>query len=103
MFAKLLSTLALIPFVSAAVIEKRGIIGPVISKNFTDPSFVFGLDSTYYAFASSSEGKNVPMAHTTDFKTWTSLAQDALPTVGIWSTGTNVSAPDVIQRVRPYS
>ena len=99
MFTTLLSSLFLLPFVSAAAIDKRGITGPVITSNFPDPSFVKGLDGAWYAFSTNSGGKNVPVANSADFVTWTLTGQDALPTVGAWSTGTNVWAPDVIRRV----
>ena len=99
MFSKLLSALALIPFVSAVAINKRAITGPVITSNFADPSFVAGTDGIWYAFSSNSGGKHVPIADSTNFVTWKLLGKDALPAVGVWSTGTNVSAPDAIQRV----
>ena len=62
-----------------------------------------GLDGTWYAFSTNSGGKHVPVANSADFVTWTLTGQDALPTVGAWSTGTNVWAPDVIQRVSAHS
>ena len=88
--------LALVPLaVNAATLSKRSINGPVITANFPDPA-ILTVDGTYYVFSTNSGGKNVPVQTSTDFVNWTPLA-DALPTVGAWSTGANVWAPDVIQ------
>ncbi|VDB87791.1 unnamed protein product [Peniophora sp. CBMAI 1063] len=88
--------LALVPLsVSAATLNKRSINGPVITDNFPDPA-ILTVDGTYYVFSTNSGGKNVPVQTSTDFVNWTPLA-DALPTVGAWSTGVNIWAPDVIQ------
>lgn len=88
--------LALVPiFVNAATLSKRSINGPVITANFPDPA-ILTVGGTYYAFSTNSGGQNVPVQTSTDLVNWTPLA-DALPTVGAWSTGANVWAPDVIQ------
>ena len=94
---------ALLPLLStrsiAVPLSKRSIIGPVIQDNFPDPSII-QVGSTYYAFSTNSGGKHVPYATSPDFNTWTVAAgQDALPTVGAWSNGNNVWAPDVLQVV----
>ncbi|EKM56123.1 glycoside hydrolase family 43 protein [Phanerochaete carnosa HHB-10118-sp] len=100
MFSALLSTfLLLVPFACGTALQKRGITGPVITSNFPDPSFVKGTDGLWYAFSTNSGGLHVPIATSSDFVTWTVTGQDALPTVGAWSTGGDVWAPDVIQRV----
>nr|AFW16060.1 putative beta-xylosidase [Phanerodontia chrysosporium] len=99
MFPSVITTSVLfLPLVAGAAIQKRGITGPVITSNFPDPSFVKGLDGTWYAFSTNSGGKHVPVANSPDFITWTLTGADALPTVGAWSTGGDVWAPDVIQR-----
>ena len=95
----LASSLFFLPLAFGATIEKRGITGPVITSNFPDPSFVKGLDGTWYAFSTNSGGLHIPVANSVDFVTWNLTGQDALPTVGAWSTGKDVWAPDVIQRV----
>lgn len=74
------------------------IVGPVITENFPDPSVIYA-DGKWYAFATNNGVYNVPVAESTDFLNWTVLAQDALPDAGVWSDGTNVWAPDVVQLV----
>ncbi|KZV62716.1 glycoside hydrolase family 43 protein [Peniophora sp. CONT] len=81
--------------VCAAALSKRSINGPVITANFPDPA-ILTVDGTYYVFSTTGAGKHVPVQTSTDFVNWTPLP-DALPTVGNWSTGHNVWAPDVIQ------
>ena len=76
------------------------IIGPVIEDNFPDPCVIYS-DGTWYAFSTNNGVYNIPVATSTDFETWTVLDQDALPDAGVWSGGTNVWAPDVIQLVSP--
>ena len=80
-------------------IAKRSFTGPVFPDNFPDPSFIQDpTDNSWYAFSTTSAGQNVPTAHSPDFNTWTIIdGYDALPTVGAWSTGANVWAPDVVQ------
>ena len=81
-------------------IHKRSAASPVLPDNLPDPSLIQDpSDGSWYAFTTSSNGRNIPVAHSTDFNTWTVLPQDALPTVGTWSNGQNVWAPDVIQLV----
>ncbi|VDC05883.1 unnamed protein product [Peniophora sp. CBMAI 1063] len=88
--------LALVPLsVSAAALSKRSIDGPVITANFPDPA-ILTVNGTYFVFSTTSAGKHVPVQTSTDFVNWKPLA-DALPTVGAWSNGHNVWAPDVIQ------
>jgi beta-xylosidase len=82
----------------ARALGKRSINGPVISSNFPDPS-VTNVDGTWYAFSTNSDGKHIPTASSTDFVNWVVSSDDALPTIGAWSTGVNVWAPDVIQLV----
>ena len=94
----------LLQLASASPLAKRGISGPIITADFKDPSFVRSLESSgsaaWVAYASNSGGLNVPTAQgSTDFSTWSLRGADALPTVGAWSTGNNVLAPDVIQHV----
>ncbi|KAH8429813.1 glycoside hydrolase family 43 protein [Aspergillus melleus] len=73
----------------------------VIDSDFPDPN-VIQTDDGYYAFGTTSGGKNAQVAHSSDFQTWDKLDTDALPGPfpdwvkddahpGIW-------APDVIQR-----
>lgn len=100
----LLNAAALLPFLVspsiAAPLSKRSIAGPVIQVNFPDPSII-QVGSTYYAFATNNGAQHIPYASSTDFNSWTvATGQDALPSVGAWSNGNNVWAPDVLQVVR---
>ncbi len=101
-----LVTSALLPLIALAAplterdIEERSISGVVIDSDFADPAWIQVGDS-YWAFSTTSGGLHVPMATSSDFNTWTRVSgYDALPTVGAWSTGINVWAPDVVQLVR---
>ena len=100
--ARLKVFLALLPALVAAVPHTKRTIsnGPVIAANFPDPSWV-QVGDTYYAFSTSSAGRNVQVATSPDFKTWTLLnGKDALPKLGPWgSDGTSIWAPDVVQLV----
>ncbi|KAF8915546.1 glycosyl hydrolase [Mucidula mucida] len=98
-----LVTSTLLPLIALAAplterdIEERSISGVVIDSDFADPAWIQVGDS-YWAFSTTSGGLHVPMATSSDFNTWTRVSgYDALPTVGAWSTGINVWAPDVVQ------
>ena len=99
------ASLILAPFLlsltHASPLLRRSISnGPVIDENFPDPGWIQDGD-TFYAFSTNAHGHHIPMATSPDFKTWTVKAgYDALPTVGDWSTGANVWAPDVVRLVR---
>ncbi len=97
--AAALLSLAYTPSI-AVPLSKRSIAGPVIQSNFPDPA-VIQVGSTWYAFATNNGAQHIPYATSPDFNTWTvAEGQDALPSVGGWSNGNNVWAPDVIQLVR---
>ncbi|KIY65441.1 glycoside hydrolase family 43 protein [Cylindrobasidium torrendii FP15055 ss-10] len=82
---------------NATTINSREYSGRVINSNFADPTWI-QVGDTYYAFSTTSGGRHTPMATSTDFVNWSIRdGYDALPTVGAWSTGANVWAPDVIQ------
>ncbi|KAF8303313.1 Arabinanase/levansucrase/invertase [Clavulina sp. PMI_390] len=82
---------------TARSIEKRSISSPILNDaNFADPSLI-EVDGTWYAFSTTNNGLNVPWAYSSDFVNWEMGSGDALPTVGQWSTGAEVWAPDVIQ------
>jgi len=80
-------------------------IGPVLGgMNFPDPCMIRVNPNLFYAFSTNSrvngQAVNIPMAHSTDFETWTSnSAQDALPNLPAWVNKANpmVWAPDVVQ------
>lgn len=73
--------------------------GPVIASNFADPAFI-QLNDTYWAFSTTSGGKNVPIAKSSDFNKWDIVDRDAFPTENLpaWTTG-GIWAPDVIELV----
>ena len=94
----LLLLLSCAPFSSQAPLTKRAFSnGPVITSNFPDPAFIY-VDGTYYAFATNNGSKNVQIATSPDFVTWTVTGSDALPTVPSWGAAP-VWAPDVVQVV----
>jgi beta-xylosidase len=63
---------------------------PVIDVNFPDP-FILKVEDTYYAYSTNSNGRNVPVATSTDLVTW-AVGRDALPALPRW---VNISRPDV--------
>ncbi|CZR59235.1 related to endo-arabinase [Phialocephala subalpina] len=71
-------------------------LSPAININFPDPAVMQDTDGTWYAFATNGNGKNVQSASAPSINgPWTVLNNDLLPTVGAWSNGANVWAPDV--------
>jgi hypothetical protein len=78
-----------------------GARGPwmVINSDFPDPGFVRNTDGTWYAFSTNGNGKRVQVPRSTDFKIWTLLNKEALPTLAGWETERDHWAPDVIRRV----
>lgn len=77
------------------------VAGPVIKRNFPDPSAI-KVGHVWHAFATNNAngGPHVQVAVSNDFESWTYLEKDALPTVGPWSNGVGIWAPDVVQLVR---
>ncbi len=68
----------------------------MINTNFPDPAIFKNTDTSYYAFATTGNGKNVQVANATSPSgPWTVIDKDPLPVVGAWSNGQNVWAPDV--------
>lgn len=71
---------------------------PVFAGDFPDP-FVLREGDRYYAFATNSGGKNVPVVTSTDLASWSELP-DALPVLPAWARA-NASltwAPAVLKR-----
>jgi hypothetical protein len=77
---------------------QNSIAGPAISTDFPDPAII-AFDGDYYAFSTSSGGLNVPSAKSAVGDRWTVNNLDALPEPGMWSTGHDIWAPDVVQLV----
>jgi hypothetical protein len=96
-----LVTLSLLPAVlSSPLFEKRAKgawLG--LNTNFPDPSFMKAADNKWYAFGTNGNGKRVQVAVSDNFKTWTLLDVEALPTLSTWETENDHWAPDVVMRV----
>lgn len=102
---------------SASVLSKRAVTGPVIDQDFPDPGLIRIANGTWYAYSTSSGGKNIPMAVSADFNAWTIIGEvssvlpvcvlkyscedtpvgDALPHPGDWidPNDSGIWAPDV--------
>ncbi|KAJ5462304.1 hypothetical protein N7530_010509 [Penicillium desertorum] len=95
-----LVTLSLLPAVlSSPLFEKRAKgawLG--LNTNFPDPSFMKAADNKWYAFGTNGNGKRVQVAVSDNFKTWTLLDVEALPTLSTWETENDHWAPDVVMR-----
>ena len=62
---------ASVPGALALFLDKRAVAGPVINRDFPDPGLMRnGADGVWYAYSTSSGGKNIPVAKSTDFNTW---------------------------------
>jgi hypothetical protein len=75
--------------------------GPFMGVDFPDPSIIWG-DGSWKAYATSSNGKVIPVATTSDPASgWTLNSQDALPNPGSWvdPNDQGVWAPDVQKNV----
>ncbi|KAJ3568216.1 hypothetical protein NPX13_g6500 [Xylaria arbuscula] len=81
----------------------RSIFGPFMGVDFPDPSII-SANGLWYAFATTSNGKNVPFATSqdvfpeqgSDTFTWTLGTTDALPNKGAWVDSTKgIWAPDI--------
>ncbi|CAK4034508.1 glycoside hydrolase family 43 [Lecanosticta acicola] len=61
-----------------------------------DPSII-NVNDTWYSFSTNSGGRNIQIATSDDFDTWTLLQTDALPDLPAWISDqpTDVWAPDV--------
>ncbi|KAF2754479.1 Arabinanase/levansucrase/invertase [Pseudovirgaria hyperparasitica] len=87
--------------------ENAAPTGPILSADFPDPSII-KIRDTWYSFSTSSGDRNVQVASSRDFRTWTLITEngqikDALPRLGDWVTtdasgNPMVWAPDVIKR-----
>lgn len=80
-------------------LQGRAAAGPFIG-DFPDPCIIGDGKGLWYAYGTSSNGKNVPVAVSNDVRGW-SISADALPTYGAWVDG-NVQppliwAPDIVR------
>ncbi|GKZ21292.1 hypothetical protein AbraIFM66951_000820 [Aspergillus brasiliensis] len=69
-----------------------------LDTDFPDPGFVQADDGTWYAFGTNGNNRTVQVAKSADFKTWTLLDKEALPTLAGWETQIDHWAPDVVRR-----
>ncbi|GAA4636652.1 glycoside hydrolase family 43 protein [Actinoallomurus vinaceus] len=90
---------AVSPAVPTAV-SAQAAAGPklVIPSNFPDPG-VIKVGTTFYAYATNSHGKNMPVASAPSARgPWSILAADGLPRLGKWATTGRTWAPAVTRR-----
>jgi beta-xylosidase len=66
---------------------------PVIRENFADPHLI-EVDGTWYAYATNSSSKNVPVSKSSDLVKW-SVSVDAMPALAPWVKTGNTWAPEV--------
>lgn len=72
---------ASVPGTLALPLNKRAVIGPVINQNFPDPGIMRNAaDGVWYAYSTSSGGKNIPVAKSADFKSWSIVGEFLLRT-----------------------
>ncbi|KAJ5781262.1 Glycoside hydrolase family 43 [Penicillium paradoxum] len=92
--------LSLLPAVTATPLLEKRAKGSWLGLNtdFPDPSFMKAADNKWYAFGTNGNGKRVQVARSDDFKTWTLLDIEALPTISSWETENDHWAPDVVMR-----
>lgn len=81
--ALLLTALALVVGLTATP-AAASVSGPVLDRNFPDPDIV-KVGSTYHAYSTNGDGKNVQHATSDDLVNWTVVAADPLPAVGSWA------------------
>ncbi|KAI0508797.1 glycoside hydrolase family 43 protein [Xylaria bambusicola] len=77
-------------------IRGRSLYGPALNVNFPDPSIIYG-DGSWKGYATSSNGKHIPVATSPDTISWTLTGNDALPDPGSWvdANDRGIWAPDV--------
>jgi hypothetical protein len=84
---------------SAGIAKRQtSISGPVIADDFPDPAVIL-VKGGYYAFSTSSRGFYVPSASSIGTTQWTLNSNDPLPSLGVWATGNDIWAPDVVRLV----
>ena len=58
-------------------------LNPVLDQDFPDPD-VMQVGETYYAYSTNANGRNIPVARSTDLRAWV-LVRDALPALPKWA------------------
>ncbi|MFI0450829.1 glycoside hydrolase family 43 protein [Actinomadura sp. 6N118] len=69
----------------------------VIPVNFADPD-VIKVGKTYYAYATNTRGKNMPVATAPSLRGPWKQRADGLPVLGAWAKAGRTWAPDVMRR-----
>ncbi|GAA2937462.1 family 43 glycosylhydrolase [Streptomyces enissocaesilis] len=70
---------------SLAVLPAAAAVGgPALDRNFPDPDIV-KAGSTYHAYATNGDGKNIQRATSTDLVDWSVSGTDPLPRLGNWA------------------
>ncbi|KAI1109550.1 glycoside hydrolase family 43 protein [Nemania sp. NC0429] len=89
-------TLANITKAGISDINGRSLAGPHLGVDFPDPSIIWG-DGSWKTYGTSSNGKRVPVATSSDTFSWTLTGNDALPNPGPWvdQNDKSIWAPDV--------
>lgn len=84
--------------------RRRALSRPSMGVNFPDPSIIWG-DGSWKAYATSSNGKVIPVATSSDALSWTLSSTDALPDPGSWvdPNDRGIWAPDVQKNVCVYT
>lgn len=93
-------TLANITKAGMSDIKGRSLTGPFLGADFPDPSIIWG-DGSWKTYGTSSNGKRVPVATSSDTLSWTLTNNDALPNPGTWvdQNDKSIWAPDIQKNV----
>ncbi|OTA95508.1 glycoside hydrolase family 43 protein [Hypoxylon sp. CO27-5] len=91
-----LANITKIDMANGGGLQGRRLAGPFMGVDFPDPSLIWG-DGSWKAYATSSNGKKIPVATSTDTWSWTLTGNDALPNPGSWvdPNDQGIWAPDV--------
>ncbi|KAI1453410.1 glycoside hydrolase family 43 protein [Annulohypoxylon moriforme] len=91
-----LANITKIDMADPSSLKGRALSGPFMGVDFPDPSIIWG-DGSWKAYATSSNGKVIPVATSSDTLSWTLSSTDALPDPGSWvdPSDKGIWAPDV--------
>ncbi|KAI0387376.1 glycoside hydrolase family 43 protein [Hypomontagnella monticulosa] len=80
----------------AGGLQGRRLAGPFMGVDFPDPGIIWG-DGSWKAYGTSSNGKKIPVATSSDTWSWSLTGNDALPNPGSWvdPNDQGIWAPDV--------
>ncbi|MGD0379426.1 MAG: family 43 glycosylhydrolase [Acidimicrobiales bacterium] len=79
---------------SSLDVSSVDVTAPVYDGDAPDPD-VIRVGTTYYAYTTGSDLKNIPVLSSTDLQTWQPVG-DALPTLPAWSGGERTWSPGVV-------